>query len=107
MDAELFVVKLDTDPEPDATVDAEEVAEGERERGAGEGDGCTEREDAGSAEGESSVDAVDMEGGTGRGCFLGRPRGRLTLTAVTGGVADVDGVEAATVGATVVVMGCE
>lgn len=84
VEPELFVVELDVEPSPDATVDAEDVAEGDRERGTGD----TEEEGVD----VEATDSVGATAGTGRGCFRGRPRGRLALM-VSVGDANEDEVE--------------
>lgn len=91
VEMELFVSTLDTDPEPDAAVEAEEVAEGERERGRVGMEGSTDGEGTGAAT-RSSVDGTGKLAAAGRGCFLGRPRGRLTATVVAGEATEGNGV---------------
>ena len=87
-DAEFVVVELEVDPERETTVDAEEVAEGERERGGGRADGASDDDEDADNEGVTdSVGGVAIGGvsvSVGNRCFLGRPRGRLTLLVVAG-----------------------
>jgi uncharacterized protein YcfJ len=83
------VVELEVDPEREATVDADDVAEGERERGGrsvADVDGAREDEDVDEEAVTNSVGGIAVGGVNGY--FLGRPRGRLTLMVAAGDAAE-------------------